>query len=129
VSWAYVDTSCLVALALQEPNAARLRRILTGVERLFAANLLEAEFRAAMAREKIDTGVEDYLSWLSWVMPDRSLTPEMRVVLDEGYVGGADLWHLACALFLSADPGELQFLTCDRRQGEIAGALGFVVPH
>lgn len=129
MSWAYVDTSCLVAVALREPGVARLRRSLMGAERLFAANLLEAEFRVTMLREKVDDGIEDYLSWLSWIIPDRSLTPEMRVVLDEGYVRGAVLWHLACALFLPADPGELHFLTCDRRQGEIARALGFVVPQ
>jgi len=129
VSWVYVDTSCLVAVALREANAARLGRVMRRAERLFSANLLEAEFRATMAREKIDAGVDDYLSWFSWVIPDRSLSAEIRIVLDEGCVRGADLWHLACALLLPAEPGELQFLTCDRHQGEVARALGFVIPH
>ena len=129
MSWVYVDTSCLVAVALREANAARLGRLLRKAERLFSANLLEAEFRATMAREKVDAGVEDYLSWFSWVIPDRSLRPEMRMVLDEGYVRGADLWHLACALLLPAEPGELHFLTCDRRQGDVARGLGFAIPR
>ncbi len=124
-----MDTSCLVAVAFGESEARRVGRLLDGAVRLFAANLLEAEFRAAMFREQVDAGVDEYLARLSWVLPDRPLTPEIRVVLAEGYLRGADLWHLACALFLAGDPSELQFLTCDLRQREVARALGFSIPE
>jgi hypothetical protein len=38
---------------------------------------------------------------------------------------GADLWHLANALFLSPDAEDLSFLTLDTRQADVAGRLGF----
>ena len=40
---------------------------------------------------------------------------------------GADLWHVATALYIFDEPSEVTFLTLDRRQGEVAGALGFQV--
>jgi hypothetical protein len=42
-----------------------------------------------------------------------------------GYVPGADLWHLANALFVSPSGSEMTFLTLDNRQREVASALGF----
>jgi len=60
-----------------------------------------------------------------WVHPNRPLSGEFERVTAEGYVKGAGLWHLACALFLAPDPKDLSFLTLDRRQEEIARKLGF----
>ena len=40
---------------------------------------------------------------------------------------GADLWHLAAAIHVTPEPGDLTFLTLDRRQREVAAALGFEV--
>ena len=54
--------------------------------------------------------------------------PEQEVgqaVLDAGQLRGADAWHLACALYLSPEPRELEFLTLDGRQAAVAVALGF----
>jgi len=48
-------------------------------------------------------------------------------VLRHGYVRGADLWHLACALYLKKRVKELLFLTLDQRQQEAAMKLGFRV--
>ncbi|HET7712771.1 MAG TPA: hypothetical protein VFL80_12635, partial [Thermoanaerobaculia bacterium] len=63
-------------------------------------------------------------SAISWVYPDRPLTSEITLVLDEGYVRGADLWHLAAALFV--DPHrQIGFLTLDARQRQISDQLGF----
>ena len=53
---------------------------------------------------------------------------ESREVLRQGYVRGADLWHLACAAFLRRDLSSLEFLTLDARQGVVARALGFETP-
>lgn len=64
---------------------------------------------------------------IAFVMPARSLLPEIARILDVGHLRGADLWHLACALFLSPDPTQLAFLTLDRRQAEVAATLGFRV--
>ena len=41
---------------------------------------------------------------------------EISMVVGSGYVKGADLWHLATALYAADDPGELTFITLDERQ-------------
>jgi predicted nucleic acid-binding protein len=127
VGFAYIDTSCLVAVAFGEPEATEVERGLEALERIFSSYLLEAELLASLAREGVDTGVP-FLSAVAWVLPDRSLGPEIRRVLEHGYVRGADLWHLATALFLADDPEALPFFTLDKRQREVAGALGFPTP-
>jgi predicted nucleic acid-binding protein len=124
VNAAYVDTSCLVAIAFAEPGYKAVASRLDRFDQLFASNLLEAELRAAFRREKVNAA-DTLLGSLSWVFPDRALTAEIEAVLDAGQVRGADAWHLACALYLSPDPRELAFLTMDRRQARVAEALGF----
>ena len=78
-----------------------------------------------MVREGVNGRVEDLLSWLTWVYPNRPLTPEYARITAAGYLRGADLWHLANTLFLAPDPTDLKFLTLDNRQGEVAERLGF----
>lgn len=124
MSAAYLDTSCLVAVAFAEPEHEALTAQLDHLDQLFSSNLLEAELRAVLRREGVGNG-ESLMDGLSWVLPDRPLTPEIEVVLGAGSIRGADAWHLACALYLSPDPGELEFLTLDRHQAAIARALGF----
>jgi PIN domain len=121
---AYIDTSCLVSIAFGERGSAELARRIQGFDAVFSSNLLEAELRAAFVREVVDWDAT-LLSGLGWILPDRSLGPEMENVLSAGYVRGADLWHLACALHVAEDPTELAFVTLDARQAGIAGALGF----
>ena len=121
---AHVDTSCLVAVAFAEAGSARLMRSLQSYDVLLSSNLLEAELRAAVRRENVAADPGGLISAISWVYPDRPLTSEITTVLDTGYVRGADLWHLAVALFL--DPHrEIGFLTLDTRQREISLQLGF----
>src|SRR5262245_302323 len=120
---AYVDSSWWVAAAFGDgivPNPERL----IDFDDVFAANLLEAEVRAAFRRRQKPFD-KTTLEPLSWVLPDRPLGKEIARVLDAGYLKGADLWHLAVALYLSPDPSELVFLTLDERQGEVARQLGF----
>jgi uncharacterized protein with PIN domain len=121
----YVDTSCLVAIAFGEKGSTRVARRLEGFDVILSSNLLEAELRSAMHREGV--GVEDakLLGGISWVHPDRALTEEMRRVLDASYVRGADLWHLAVALYLDPSAAEVAFLTLDERQQSAASLLGF----
>jgi predicted nucleic acid-binding protein len=126
MTFAYMDSSCLVAIAFDEPGARKLAGRLRRFERLFSSNLLEAELRSALSREGVDGHAEDLLSWLTWVYPNRPLTPEYARITAAGYRKGADLWHLATALFLAPDPKDLSFLTLDARQAEIARKLGFL---
>ena len=48
---AHVDTPILTAIAFDEPDKAALARRLHGFARLISSNLLEAEMRAAFARQ------------------------------------------------------------------------------
>jgi hypothetical protein len=125
MTFGYVDSSCIVAIAFDEPGARKMARRLRRFDRLFASNLLEAELRSALLREDVDGGIDSLLSWIAWVYPNRPLTPEFARIASAGYLRGADLWHLANALFLAPTPGELTFLTLDVRQAEVAEKLGF----
>lgn len=125
---AYVDTSCLVAIAFGEPGGDELAADLEGFAHLFSSNLLEAELRSAFAREGVEGG-EHLLTWITWVLPDRPLSAELGRVLGAGYARGADAWHLATALYLVEEPADLPFFTLDARQAELAGALGFPGPE
>ena len=64
---------------------------------------------------------------MEWIHPNRPLTLEIDATLTVGYLRGADLWHLAVALFTFPDPTEITFLTLDIRQRAVASALGFQV--
>jgi len=124
VATAYVDTSCLVAVAFSEPGSEGVASVLETFDALLSSNLLEAELLATLVRE----GVEEepaFLSSIGWVLPDRPLSREIRRVLAAGRVRGADALHLATALYVAENPGELTFATLDQRQREVAKALGF----
>jgi len=121
---AYVDTSCLVAIAFREAGAAPLARRLARFDVLAASDLLEAELRSAFLRERVEPRPE-LLSGFSWVVPDRPLHAEIARVLAAGYVRGADCWHLASALYLAEDAAAISFLTLDERQAAVAKTLGF----
>ncbi len=123
---AFVDSSAVVAQALGEPAAKRVVRILSEAPLLLASTLLEAELRAALRREGVTENPERLLAGLRWVHPPRPLPGELRRVFAAGAPRGADAWHLACALFV-AEPGEVDFVTLDGRQGEVARRLGFRV--
>ena len=127
MSTAYVDTSVLTAMAFDEPGAEALARRLEEFSDLFSSNLLEAELRAAFARENL-VFRESAVAGIEWVLPDRPLEPEFAAVLKAGYLRGADLWHVATALYMSPRPGRLSFATLDARQSVVAEALGFPVP-
>jgi hypothetical protein len=126
VKAAYVDTSCLVGIALAEPGHESLGTSLDRFDQLSSSNLLEAEFRAALSRHGVaDDGL--ITGGLSWILPDRPLSSEISTVLAVGQLRGAGLWHLACALYLSPDPRAITFATLDQRQSAVAAAIGFSV--
>jgi hypothetical protein len=87
--------------------------------------LFEAELRSALKREAVTGRPENLLSWLTWIYPNRALTPEFERITRLGYLRGADLWHVAHALFVAPDARDLTFLTLDTRQKEMATRLGF----
>ena len=126
MSVAYVDTSALVAVAFDERGGKAIAERLDQCSRLLASNLLEAELRAVFARERLDFAVS-LVAGIEWILPDRPLAPEMTAVLESGYLRGADLWHVATALYAIAEPGQIAFVTRDERQQAAAAELGFQV--
>ncbi len=124
MSVAYIDTSVVVALAFDEEGAESLATRLTGFSRLVSSNLLEAELRAACRRERQPVPVH-LLARISWILTHRPLSPEMETALEAGSLRGADLWHVASALYAAPEPGAIVFLTLDRQQARVAVALGF----
>ena len=127
MSLAYVDSSCFVSIAFDEPGAAQLLARLSRYDKLISSNLLEAEYRASLARENVVGRVRNLLSWVTWVHPKRRLTRELDQILEVCRPPkGSDLWHLACALYLRND-WKLQgfsFLSLDDQQSKGAQALG-----
>lgn len=121
----YVDTSCLVAIAFGEPGWERVAQALDAADVLLASNLMEAELRAAFTRERVEVPCEPMLARVTWLHPNRPLSAEQRRALAHGYLRGADLWHVACALYVAPEPAAMTFATLDGRQGDVAARLGF----
>ena len=124
MSVAYVDTSALVSIAFNERGWTSQARRLDNFSHLLSSNLLEAELRAVFAREEIDF-TTSLVSGIEWVLPDRPLTPELKTALEAGYLRGADLWHVATALYVVQKPSDISFVTLDIRQQTVVKALGF----
>ena len=124
MSGAYVDTSALVSIAFNERGGISLARRLDNFSHLLSSNLLEAELRAVFAREEIDF-TTSLVSGIEWVLPDRPLTSELKMALEAGYLRGADLWHVATALYVVREPSDISFVTLDIQQRSVVKALGF----
>ena len=122
----YADSSVIVCVAFDEPAAEQSRNRLTEFDSIVSSNLLEAEVRAAFAREGLQFDVS-VLHGIDWLIPDQTLANEMTIALSKGYLRGSDLWHMAVALYFFTDPTEVSFLTLDHRQRVVAEALGFRV--
>ena len=123
MSAVYVDTSVLAGIAFGEPAATQFAPQLDRYDRLLSSNLLEAEMRAVFQREN-EPFREDAIAGIEWVLPTRPLTAEFATALSAGYLRGADLWHVATALYVSSHSQGLSFATLDTRQRRVASALG-----
>ena len=124
MSIAYVDSSAIVGIAFQDNGWTAMERRLGRFSNLWSSNLVEAEVRAAHGRERRAFDVR-VLSGVRWVLPDRPLTTEIASILQAGYLRGAELWHIATALYAAPEPGDISFVTLDDRQRTVAATLGF----
>jgi hypothetical protein len=113
-----------VAIAFAENGGSGIAGRLGTYDRLFADNLLEAEFRSALAREGVEQDEDHLLSWITWVFPPEALSDEYLKALTRGQLRGADLRHVACAAFLARLAGPIDFLSLDDKQCEVAAGLG-----
>lgn len=125
---AYVDTSWLVAIAFAEKGSEEATRLLRSDLQVVSSNLLEAELRSTFLRENVEEGPERILEGIAWILPDRSLAPELGRIFENGLLRGADAWHIACALYLDPGASALAFFTRDAAQRRVARALGFTAP-
>jgi predicted nucleic acid-binding protein len=125
VSIAYVDSSVLVGLAFAEITAVREARRLAAFRHVITGSLTEAELASALKREGLPLHLGS-LGGVEVVAVHASLQAEVRLVLDVGYLRGADCWHLAVALHI-AEARDLTFVTLDKAQRAVATQLGFAV--
>ena len=123
-SRAFIDSSCLVAIALGEAGAKAIATRIRSFATIVAHPLLDAEVRSACSREGAPVPEEE-LETIAWVEAPHPLSAEVTRVLAAGYLRGADCWHVATAVFVSPDPRQLTFLTLDTRQRAVAKKLGF----
>ena len=124
---AYIDTSLLIAMKFQGLPAAAIEKVKE--YDLFSSELLIAETLAFGKRESLSEHlVLEALKGVSWIIPDGTLIESLIRITRLGYARGADLWHLACACYLSPNPTDLVFLTMDEQQRNLASLLGFQVP-
>lgn len=128
MSAVFLDTSAFLAALLDEPQGQAVRKVLRESEEVYASNLLEAEARSALAREHAPAEhLAAGFAQISWVMPDRPLSVEMEELQVHGPLRGADMYHLACALYLTGTGERVAVLTLDRAQAKVAAAAGFEV--
>ena len=125
MSVAYVDSSVTLALAFNEPGWEIQAERLAEFSEVWSSNLLESEVRSAFAREGL-TLPSGVLDGIQWVLPTRPLSAEIETALSAGgYLRGADLHHVATALYMAGNPERMAFVTLDIGQGAVAAALGF----
>ena len=125
---AYVDTSATLAIAFREQDWELVAHRLAGFSVLLSSNLLEAEMRSAFEREGLAFD-PNAIPAIGWVNPTRPLGPEMaRAIANGGYLKGADLWHVAAALYIDDTvTGKMAFITLDKKQKSVAANLGFEI--
>lgn len=121
----YVDSSMVVAILLREIQSPKWSaRFKT--EKFYSSRLLEAEVLAALRREKLPLSeFDDHARMIYWIAPERSLKPEVTKVLEYQYLRGADLWHVACALYIFGNSTGVEFCSLDKIQRAAAKACGF----
>lgn len=122
----FLDTSVVLALAFAEPGSPELGKLLASFDQLHASPLLEAELAAALCREGLENGSRGLLDALRFLHPQRRLSTEIATTLAAGSLRGADLFHVASALF-AAPAADIIFLSLDARQRAVAARLGFAV--
>jgi hypothetical protein len=93
---------------------------------LYSSHMLEAEVRSAFARERIPFDVRE-LEHIRWVITERRLGAEMSTILSHRLLRGADLWHVAHAMYLKQTIGDIEFATLDIAQRNAAADVGLRV--
>lgn len=127
MSWAYIDSSVLIATLLEDHPKPQLDKFWGSAEWFISSYLLQAEVFSAVKREKADMQLAALeIKKIGFVRTD-SLAEELMEIFKAGYVRGADAFHLATALWIRGKHKDLKFITLDEKQKEIARYLDFIV--
>lgn len=121
----YLDSSVVISRLFKEPVNFKWSK-LKG-KTLFSSTLLYYEVMAASKREGVSLkDANALIASVNIISPPHILVGEVKRVLSVGYLRGADLAHVATALWISRDePSNLYFLSFDNAQMKLAGELGF----
>ena len=124
---AYLDTSAVVKLLVQEPETAALRRRLGGWPRRASAALLRVELLRAVRRAglpRLMEGARRQLASIHLIRLDDDLL-ERATDIEPATVRSLDAIHLATALSIGSDLAAV--VTYDARMSAAAHALGLPV--
>jgi len=126
----YIDSSVLVAILLNEPSSEMARLTLAKESIIQSSSLIESEIISVCKREKVEFQLADsLLDSIDIVSPPSSIRPYIKDIIEYGYVRGADLQHLACALYLCGNtPKYITFWSFDVNQSRVAKKVGFRMP-
>jgi predicted nucleic acid-binding protein len=121
---AYLDSSAITKLVVEEPESAALRRDLSAAaSRLVTSVVSEIETRRALRRAGGDAGASERLAALFSRLDLVALTPSIRLragTLDPPELRSFDAAHIATAL---SHGDELDILVCYDARLSAAAAL------
>lgn len=128
-TFAYLDSSFFLGIILTERSAEKYQRLLHSFQIVTASTLLESEVLATLKREGLDSErASPLFDAIHWLTSSERLTRYLTIILETGYLRGADAHHLASALWYAQDRvAQCHFLTTDKDQASIAKKLGFIV--
>ena len=136
---AYLDSSALVKLYVEEPGRPAVRRLVAAVTAVSTSTVAYPEVRAALARRARDGSLTEAghiavkrqldLDWGHFVSmePTHVITRLAGDLSEQHALRGFDAVHLACAVTLREHLGPLGFASWDLRLAVAARAEGFAV--
>lgn len=124
MSTAYVDTSALVKLVVDERDAAALRRFLEGFDEHTTSRVGIVETRRALGRVPADATTIDWIMAPIGPIDFDAAIAATAALIQPPAIRTLDAIHLATALTLYRVDA---FVTYDERLAEAARLLGFAV--
>lgn len=137
----YLDSSAVVKLYKPETQSIRVRRLVDGADDCATSALAEVEVCGARARavrgaqldpadaERLRALFLDELSRMTLVFPIHELIRHSAALAERHYLRAYDAVHLASALRLGAESGEVvHLLAFDDALNAVAVAEGLTLP-
>jgi predicted nucleic acid-binding protein len=122
----YIDTSALVRMLLDEPDAPAVERELNTFDRRVASRLLQVELRRVGFREDCLHDADELLADVSLIPLDEEILTAAETILPST-VATLDAIHLATAVKLAGTRGLDALMTYDKRLADGARRHGLTV--